>query len=211
MPSGFMLIAFSKTVAGGELAGWLKLPGAFAGVDVAGGATPLVGIKERFPAYISGIVDSSASLTELPSLLDMFLGKRGGAIGEGCAIALIIGFIYLALRRVIKWQVPVAFVGTVFVLSLCLSGFDFNLALYSILAGGVLFAGIFMVTDYSTTPINTLGKVVFAIGAGIITVLIRCFGNYPEGASFGILLMNILSPYIEKLTRRRPFGGVKKK
>lgn len=203
----FMLLAFSKTVANGAL-GESSWHWATEGIDA--GATPLIGIKQRFPEFISGIPESSSTqIEEIPTLLDMFLGKHGGAIGEGCALALIIGGIYLIVRRVIKWQVPVAFIGTVFVLSLLLS-LNFDIALYSVLSGGVMLGGIFMVTDYSTTPLNTLGKVVFAIGAGVITVLIRCFGDYPEGISFGILIMNILSPYIEKITMRRPFGGMKK-
>ncbi len=144
----------------------------------------------------------------LPSFLDMLLGNRAGAIGEGCIIAIIIGFVYLVARRVIKWETPVIYVGTVFLLSLMIQR-DMELAIYQVLAGGLVYAAVFMATDYVTTPINRGGRAVFALGCGIITVLIRIFGVYPGGVSFAILIMNILSPYIERLCRRRPLGGVK--
>ena len=189
----FLVLAFSSSVAGGALGGdpW---NGGFA--DLVGGATPLVVIGQGAPA------------SELPSLIDMLIGIRGGAIGEGCIIALLIGGIYLICRRVISWEVPATFIATVFLLSLIITG-SFITAIYYVLAGGVVLAAFFMITDYSSTPINKLGKIVFAVGAGIITVLIRFFGSYPEGVSFAILIMNILSPYVEKLCARKPFGGVK--
>ena len=181
-----MLIAFGQ-VAGGS-------SNAFA--DAEASATPL--------QVLGG------STGELPSLFDMFIGNRGGAIGETCGIAIIIGFIYLVVRRVIHWHTPVIFVGTVFVLSFLLGAFDVTFATYQVLAGGLLLSAVFMATDYSTTPTNALGKMIFALGCGIITVLIRFYGTYPEGVSFAILFMNIISPYIEGWTARRPFGGAKK-
>lgn len=189
----FLVLAFSSSIAGGAIAG---SPWTDSFVDLVGGATPLVVIGQGAPA------------AELPTLLDMFLGLRGGAIGEGCILALLIGGIYLIVRRVIRWEVPTAFIATVFLLSWIITG-SFITALYYVMAGGVVLAAFFMVTDYSTTPLNKLGKIVFAVGAGLITVLIRFYGNYPEGVSFAILIMNILSPYIEKLCAKRPFGGVK--
>lgn len=99
-------------------------------------------------------------------------------------------------------------IATVFLLSWIITG-SLVSAIYYVLAGGLVLAAFFMITDYSTTPLNKLGKIVFAVGAGLITVLIRFFGSYPEGVSFAILIMNIISPYIEKLCARRPFGGVK--
>ena len=165
--------------------------------DLVAGATPLELIKNNNTA-------------DLPSLLDMLIGNRGGAIGETCAIALILGGIYLVIRKVINWRTPVIFVGTVFVLSLIITG-SFSLALYEVLGGGLLLSAIFMATDYSTTPINKYGKMVFALGCGLITVLIRFLGAYPEGVSFAILLMNILAPYIEKLCTVAPFGKAGKK
>ena len=181
----FLIIAFSASI-GGATAPMLG------GVDLVAGATPLEIIK-------------LGSDTELPSLLDMFLGNRAGAIGETSALALILGGIYLIARRVIKWHVPVIYIATVFLLSLIIKQ-DLTVALYQVLGGGLMIAAFFMITDYSTTPINTLGKMVFAFGCGVITVLIRFWGSYPEGVSFAILLMNILSPYIEKLCAKKPLG-----
>ena len=162
--------------------------------ELVAGATPL------------DIINNGAEGT-LPSLLDMFLGNRGGAIGETCAIALLLGGVYLVARKVINWHTPVIFIGTVFVISLIAKG-SFELALYEVLGGGLLLGAIFMATDYSTTPINKYGKMVFALGCGLITCLIRFLGAYSEGVSFAILLMNILSPYIEKLCATKPFRKV---
>ena len=147
---------------------------------------------------------------KMPALSDLFLGNTGGAIGETCAIALLLGFIYLLVRRVITWHIPVSFVGSVFVLSLCMEGFDFARALAMILSGGLLIGAIFMATDYVTSPSTAKGKLIFGLGAGLLTFLIRYFGSYPEGVSFAILLMNILNPYIDSLTARKVFGGTKK-
>lgn len=185
----FLIIAFSASI-GGATAPTLG------GVDLVATATPLEIIKLGTDA-------------ELPSLVDMFLGNRAGAIGETSALALIVGGLYLIFRRVIKWQVPVIYIATVFLLSLIIKQ-DLTVALYQVLGGSLILAAFFMITDYSTTPINTLGKMVFAFGCGVITILIRFWGSYPEGVSFAILLMNILSPYIEKLCARKPFGKVGK-
>ena len=178
----FLLIAFSTSIAGATKPAF----------DLTTGATPLEAIK-------------TGDVANLPSLLDMLLGNRGGAIGETCAIALILGGIYLIVRKVISWHTPVIFIATVFVLSLIVKQ-DLSLALYEVLGGGLLIGAIFMATDYSTTPINKGGKMVFAFGCGLVTCLIRFWGSYPEGVSFAILLMNILSPYIEKWCTPKPFG-----
>ena len=162
------------------------------------GATPLAAIKD------------GVAIKKLPSLLDMLIGNRGGAIGETCALALILGGLYLIIRRVISWKIPAIFIGTVFLLSFALEG-NATLALYETLGGGVIIAAFFMATDYVTTPINKYGKMIFAFGCGLITVLIRFFGAYPEGVSFAILFMNILSPYIEKWCTKKPFGKEGKK
>ena len=169
--------------------------------------------KQAFPT----IVDTNASATPLveiaagntPKMTDLLLGTTGGAIGETCAVALLVGFVYLLARRVITWQLPVTFVGTVFVLSFLMEGFDAMQALSLILSGGLLIGAIFMATDYVTSPPTAWGKVVFGFGAGLLTFLIRYFGVYPEGVSFAILFMNILTPYIEKLTARKVIGGTK--
>ena len=161
-------------------------------------------------------VDSVSSATplsaeEMPGFLDLFLGRHGGAIGETCVAALLVGGIYLLVRRVISWQIPVAFIATVFVFSLFMEGFDAVSALSLLMSGGVFIGAIFMATDYTTSPYTPWGKIIFGLGAGLLTCLIRYFGSYPEGVSFAILFMNILNPYICKLTRRKAFtaGGDK--
>ncbi len=161
-------------------------------------------------------VDSVSSATplsaeEMPGLLDLFLGRHGGAIGETCVAALLIGGIYLLVRRVISWQIPVVFLGTVFLFSLFMEGFDAVSALSLLMSGGVFIGAIFMATDYTTSPYTPWGKVIFGLGAGLLTCLIRYFGTYPEGVSFAILFMNILNPYICKWTKRKVFtaGGNK--
>ena len=186
----FLFIAFAASIGGGVHTN-------FENPDLIATATPLDIIK-------------NSGADALPSLLDMLIGNRAGAIGEGCAIALILGGLYLIFRKVISWQTPVIYIGTVFVLSLITLG-SFSLALYEVLGGGLIIAAFFMATDYSTTPISKLGRMVFALGCGLITVLIRFLGTYPEGVSFAILLMNILSPYIEKLCEVKPLGKEVKK
>lgn len=138
----------------------------------------------------------------VPTLLHMLVGVRAGCLGETCALALILGGIYLVARRVIHPVIPLCYVGTAAVISLMAGR---NVA-FDILAGGLLLGAIFMATDYATCPINLKGKIVYAVGAGIITMLIRIFGALPEGVSFSIILMNIMVPHIERLTRPKTFG-----
>lgn len=170
-------------------------------------ASPLNAIKE---IYRSGEI-TSESFDGLPSLLDMFLGKRAGSLGEVCAIALVIGLVYLLARRVIKITIPLAYVGSFAVIMFIAGGFNLEFLAYEILAGGLLLGAIFMATDYTTSPINFKGQVIFGIGCGVLTALIRLFGNLPEGVSFAIIIMNILVPHIENLTTPKPFGTVKEK
>ncbi len=161
-------------------------------------------------------VDSVSTATPLSGgeadTLTLFLGTHGGAIGETCAIALIIGGIYLLIRQVITWHLPVAFAATAFVMSFLVGGFDVTMALNQVLSGGLLIGAIYMATDYVTSPETPAGKLIAGIFCGVITVMIRQWGNYPEGVSFAILLMNILDPYIGKWTARKVFGlgGAKK-
>lgn len=180
----FMLLAFS-TVAGGAKP---------AVVELVSSATPLELLAQ--------------GSENAPSLMELFLGLHGGAIGETCCLALLLGFAWLLFRRVIKWHVPVIFIGTVFVLYLVFTG-SFQMALAEILAGGLFIGAIFMATDYVTSPITLKGKMVFALGCGLVTFIIRYFCAYPEGVSFSILAMNILTPYIEKFTANTPLGGSK--
>ena len=157
------------------------------GVDAVAGATPLAS-------------------EEATSLTDLLLGVHGGAIGETCAIALLIGFVYLLVRRVISWHLPVVFIGTVFAASFFMEGMSATAALAAVLSGGLLIGAIFMATDYVTSPSTAWGKVIFGVGAGLITFLIRYFGVYPEGVSFAILFMNILTPFIDSWTKHKVFG-----
>lgn len=142
---------------------------------------------------------------KLPALTDLLFGLKGGCIGEVSILALLIGGGYLILRRVITPTIPLVYIGTVFLLSFL---FGAN-PLYQILSGSLVLAAFFMATDYSSSPMTELGKVIFAFGCGLITVLIRLFANYPEGVSFAILLMNILTPYIDKATAHKPLGAKK--
>ena len=180
----FMLLAFSSVAGGAKPAV----------VELVSSATPLELLAQ-------GAEDA-------PSLMELFLGLHGGAIGETCCLALLLGFAWLLFRRVIKWHVPVIFIGTVFVLYLVFTG-SFQMALAEILAGGLFIGAIFMATDYVTSPITLKGKMVFALGCGLVTFIIRYFCAYPEGVSFSILAMNILTPYIEKFTGNTPLGGSK--
>jgi len=161
-------------------------------IDGVAGATPLALMKnEHFEA--------------LPGILNMFVGIRGGSLGETSNLALLIGGIYLMLRRVITWHAPVSFIVVVFGLSF-LIGQD---PVYHLFAGGLFLGAIFMATDYVTTPQTNRGRLVFGIGAGALTVLFRIYSSYPEGVSFAILLMNILTPHINRFTETKPLGGIK--
>ena len=171
----------------------------------------LVAFGAMTTAAFPTVVDTVAGATPLASdkatsLMDLFLGLHGGAIGETCAVALLVGFIYLLVRRVITWHLPVAFVGCVFICSFFMESMDITAALAAVLSGGLLIGAIFMATDYVTSPSTAWGKIIFGVGAGLITFLIRYFGVYPEGVSFAILFMNILTPYIDCWTKRRVFG-----
>ncbi len=156
-------------------------------VDAVTGATPL------------GIFAKGGTL---PSNLDMFLGLINGSMGEISAVALIIGGVYLCVRKVIEPTIPVCYIGTVAALALVM-GLD---PVFHICAGGVMLGAIFMATDYVTSPITTKGKIIFGIGCGLLTMLIRIFSSYPEGASFAILLMNILVPHIDSITKMKLNG-----
>lgn len=166
------------------------------GVDAVSTATPLAGM---------------ANGEEIGySLWEMVLGNRPGSLGETCVVALLIGFVYLLARRVITAAIPLTYIGTVFVLSWILEG-SLTLALYQILSGGLFLGAIFMATDYTTTPVTRWGHLLFGLGCGLLTVLIRQYGSLPEGVSFAIVLMNILTSYLDRLTMPRVFGQQKGK
>ncbi len=158
-------------------------------------------------------VDGVTSATPLAaaegtySYLDLFLGNIGGSMGEICTLAILLGGIYLVVRRIISPIIPVVYLSTAAVMSLIL-GLD---PLYQLMSGGIMLGAVFMATDYVTSPITKWGKVIFGVGLGVLTMLIRTYSNLPEGVSFAILLMNILVPHIENLTKPRAFGESRKK
>jgi electron transport complex protein RnfD len=141
----------------------------------------------------------------IPSSFELFMGFHGGSLGETSEFALLIGFFFLILTRVIRVVTPVAFIGTVAIGAL-ITGTGVELHLFS---GGLMLGAVFMATDYATTPVSLSGKFVFGVGCGLITLLIRFFSDMPEGVSFAILIMNILTFYIDKLTFPKPFGMIK--
>lgn len=191
-----MLVSFSSAMTN-----WTAPLSWRGGADAVTTATPLSMLK----GFDGAIAE------EIPSLLDMFLGVRGGCLGEVSAVAILIGGLYLLIRRVIKPTIPLCFIGTVAVIMLIAGKGDFEFMLYEILGGGLLLGAFFMATDYATSPINGKGRILFGIGCGIITAVIRLFANLPEGVSYSIILMNILVPHIENITRPKPFGTVKEK
>ena len=171
-------------------------------VDVTTGATPLTASWINYTE--SGTAYKMAPFT----LGEMLWGETGGCIGETCAIALIAGGIFLIVTKIISAATPVAFIGSFALLTFIYTGSTVE-TVYGVLAGGLLIGAFFMATDYATTPVTTKGKIIFGLGCGLMTFIIRTFGSYPEGVSFAILLMNLLTPYIDKLTLTKPFGSKK--
>ena len=152
---------------------------------------------------------------ELPSNMQMFLGFIGGSMGEVSAIALLIGGLFLIWKKIISPIIPCCFIGTVFVFALIYyaatgNGDALQMAVFHVLAGGVMLGAFFMATDYVTSPLLPMGKVIFGIGCGLLTMIIRLWGQYPEGVSFSILIMNCLTPLIENFCQKRLYGGAKK-
>jgi electron transport complex protein RnfD len=178
-----MFLAFSTSMTT-----WAPIP-----ADAVTSATPLMLIKR-------------GDLDILPGLRDMFLGVHGGSLGETSALLILIGGAYLLIRRVITWHAPVTFILTVFAFTAHLG---VELSAYHLLGGGLFLGAFFMATDYPTTPQTGPGRILFGFGCGVLTVLIRFFGNYPEGVAFSILFMNMLVPYINRLTLKRALGGKK--
>lgn len=154
------------------------------------------------------VTQASPLVTYNASLGDLFIGTVSGALGETSALALIIGAIWLFYRGHIDWRIPGGFIGIVFILGLFDGGF--SMGLYHVLAGGVLLGALFMATDMVTSPVTQAGKLIFGLGCGIVTMAIRMFGGMPEGVTFGILLMNGLTPLIDNMTLPKKFGEVKK-
>ena len=176
-----------------EMTTWVVPNGLAA--DAATYATPLAQLK-------NGTLDAS--------LGQLVLGQVGGTIGETCAIALIIGGIYLLYKHVISWKIPVIYIATVFILFAVIGRHGMRMPLQEIFAGGVMLGGIFMATDYASSPVTPKGQIIFAVGAGLLTYLIRTFGGYPEGVSYSILIMNCCVPLIERFTEPTIFGALPK-
>lgn len=168
------------------------------GPDAVSTVTPL--------AILGGEADPSIVL---PSLTDLIIGNIGGCIGETSAIFLILGGVYLVYKKVITPRIPLIYIGTVAVLTLIIGGFDITYMLYHIFGGGLMLGAIFMATDYASSPVTPKGQVIFALGCGIITTVIRVYGGYPEGVSYSILFMNVVAPLLDKYTSPRLFGEVK--
>ncbi len=161
-------------------------------------------------------VDATVSATPLaaetlPGLSDMFLGFRAGCLGETCIAALLLGGLYLMFIGLIRPATPVCFIGTVAVLSFFYGGCDVNFMLYQLMSGGLILGAFFMATDYATTPLTTKGKIIFGVGCGLITFAIRQFASMPEGVSFSILVMNCLTPLIDRFTAPKALGAAKPK
>ena len=165
------------------------------------------------PTYFQAGVDAVSTATPLAtkgaSLMELFLGQIPGSIGEVCKAAILAGFLFLLLTGTITWRIPVILVGSVFCWTWALTG-SLDGALVAILSGGVLFGAVFMATDYVTSPITPFAQVVYAFLAGLIIVLIRQYGSYPEGVTYGILLMNIAAPLLDRFLPRKIYGVQKK-
>ncbi|MBE6662771.1 MAG: RnfABCDGE type electron transport complex subunit D, partial [Ruminococcaceae bacterium] len=193
----FLFLSWSDQMATFTVPRWVG-----EGVDAVAYATPLASLSE------SGTTGGA-------TILDMFLGRTGGCVGEISGALLILGGIYLIVRRVITWHIPVCYIGTVALFALLVPGgngtmFDLNAMMIQLFSGGLMLGAVFMATDYVTCPITKHGRVIFGIGCGLITVLFRRYSSYPDGASFAILVMNSLVWYIDRLTKPRVFGGAKR-
>ncbi|OGC22866.1 hypothetical protein A2310_00520, partial [candidate division WOR-1 bacterium RIFOXYB2_FULL_37_13] len=158
---------------------------------------PFSTVTSATPLYLSKIGEA------VPGYLDLFLGNRGGCLGETSVLAILIGAGILFYKKIIDWPAPIAYIGTVFILSFLL-GKD---PVFQIMAGGLMLGAFFMATDYVTAPVTTKGRFIFGLGCGIMTILIRFYGGFPEGGNYSILLMNILTPLIDKYSRPKLFGA----
>ena len=174
--------------------------------DVTSAATPMAIMKE-------GTEEAFTTLMSNYSIGDMFIGKLGGSLGEVSALCLLVGGIYLLIRKVISWQIPVAYIGTVAILTLIAApaGMDnVQYMLYNVFGGGLMLGAIFMATDYATSPVTKPGQLIFGIGCGLLTGFIRRFGSYPEGVCYSILIMNCNTWLLDKYIRPTIYGAVKK-
>lgn len=213
----FVAIILAKQVFGGIGQNFINPALAARAFLLAGYSTAMRTFNVPTPGQLFTSVDAVTSATplelvkngltqELPSLLDVLIGNIGGCIGEASAVALLLGGIYLIAKRIITWHIPVYYIGTVFVLTFILNGFDLYGSFYSLFLGGLILGAFFMATDYTTTPMTLKGQIIFAVSAGVLTTLIRLFGGYPEGVSYSILIMNLVVPLIDKYVKTHRFG-----
>jgi len=189
--------AFLMAAYPGAMTTWFpsRITGA---VDALTYATPLNVIKQSLPQ-------------SLPSLGEMFFGIRGGCIGETCCLLLLLGGLFLLWKGYITWHIPVAFLGSLACFAVIASGGKPQAAVFAVCAGGAMLGSIYMATDYVTSPVSVKGMLIFGIGCGIITGVIRKWGGYPEGVCYAILLMNSATPLIDRLTLPRAYGEAKRK
>ena len=192
----FLLISFPV-----QMTSWPKpVPWNPVYLDAVTAATPLAILKGQF--------------TEVPTTLNLFLGKMGGSIGEVSALALLLGLVYLLIRKIITWHIPVCILVTVFIFTAILHYSNpevfIGTPVFHLLTGGLMLGAIFMATDYVTSPMNPRGMLVYGVGIGLLTVIIRVFGAYPEGVSFAILIMNAFTPLINRYIKPKRFGEVKR-
>ena len=180
-----LLISFTQ-----PMTNWLIPKKVIGGYELVSGATPLA-------------LNASGLVEQIPDYLQMFIGQRGGCLGETCIAALLVGGLFLIFKGIISPIIPVAYLGTVAVFAV-LVGED---PVFHLLAGGVVLGAFFMANVYVTSPVTDKGKLIFGIGCGLLTMLIRIYASYPEGTSFAILLMNILTPHIDNFTKMKPFGA----
>ncbi len=197
----FLLISFPV-----QMTSWpLPMENTTSYLDATTGATPLGIVKEG----LANGTPLSDLMSQIPSFVDMFLGKMGGSAGEVAAIALLIGLAYMLIRKIITWHIPVSVLGTIAIFTGILNFSNpeaYAGPAFHLLTGGALLGAIFMATDYVTSPMTNKGMIIFGIGIGVITVLIRVFGAYPEGMSFAILIMNAFVPLIDRYVKPKRFG-----
>ena len=195
----FLLLCF-----GGDMTTWVK-PFYYHGLSIGNQLSSSAGSLD-----LDAVTSATPLVTGTESLSNLFLGNVGGCIGETSALALLLGGLFLIFTRVISPSTPIAYLGSLGILTFfhaLATGGSLTEVPYALLSGGVMIGAFFMATDYVTTPITTKGKWIFGIGCGILTFVIREFASMPEGCSFSILLMNLLTPYIDKLTMTHPFGA----
>ena len=198
----FLLISYPV-----QMTTWPKIQQFTSYVDAETAATPLALMKQA-------VKGDTSALNELPSSLDLFLGMTPGSIGEISAIALLLGLAYMLWKKIITWHIPVSIIATVFVVAGLFHLYDpytFAAPQVHLFTGGLMLGAIFMATDYVTSPMTHKGMVIYGIGIGFLTIIIRLFGAYPEGMSFAILIMNVFTPLINTYCKPKRFGEVVKK